>query len=145
MIEESYVSFDTAKMLKEAGFDVPGRGVYVTDRTGYYEFREYDNKQTTDDLCWDTEDGFQYEYLAPTQALAARWLREAYGIHVVITEEAYTNGINYLWQVLIYNPLSVDCWDNKSTGMYGDNGEYKTYEEALEAGLQEAIKLIKKQ
>ena len=23
MIEESYVSFDTAKMLKEAGFDVP--------------------------------------------------------------------------------------------------------------------------
>ena len=23
MIEESYVSFDTARMLKEAGFDVP--------------------------------------------------------------------------------------------------------------------------
>ena len=82
MIEEQFVSFDTARMLKEAGFDVPCRGVYVTDRTGYYEFREYDNKQTTDDLCWNSADGFQYEYLAPTQALAARWLREVHKLHV---------------------------------------------------------------
>ena len=84
MIEEQFVSFDTARMLKEVGFDLSCRGIYVTDRTGYYEFREYDNKQTTDDLYWNTEDGFQYEYLAPTQALAARWLREVYGLHVMI-------------------------------------------------------------
>ena len=128
MIEESYVSFDTAKLLKEAGF-----------------FNQYTERGT----IWhcDCPENFNKSQCAtscPTQALAARWLREAHGIHVVITEEAYTNGINYLWQVLIYNPLSVDCWDNKSTGMYGDNGEYKTYEGALEAGLREAIKLIKK-
>ena len=28
MIEEGYVSFDTAKMLKEAGFEEPCRGIY---------------------------------------------------------------------------------------------------------------------
>lgn len=28
MIEESYVSFDTARMLKEAGFDVPCNSYY---------------------------------------------------------------------------------------------------------------------
>ena len=133
MIEESYVSFDTAKMLKEAGFDA----------RCYVQYSDIG-------VQWDSTSPSNFNadhwaYSCPTQALAARWLREAHGIHVVITEEAYTNGINYLWQVLIYNPLSVDCWDNKSTGMYGDNGEYKTYEEALEAGLQEAIKLIKKQ
>ena len=44
MIEDQFVSFETAKLLKEAGFDIPCRGIYVTDRTGYYEFREYDNK-----------------------------------------------------------------------------------------------------
>ena len=66
MIEESFVRFGTAKLLKEIGFNVPCRGVYITDRTGHYEFREYDNKQTKDDLCWNTVDGFQYEYLAPT-------------------------------------------------------------------------------
>ena len=145
MIEESYVSFDTAKLLKEAGFDLSCRGVYVTDRTGYYEFREYDNKQTTDDLCWNTEDGFQYEYLAPTQALAARWLREVYGLHVMISP---------------YYDCSVDAegeivdkqmhWGYMilyaATGnLAEDNDErFDNYEQALEAGLQKVIKLIKK-
>ena len=135
MIEESYVSFDTARMLKEAGFDVPCNSYYELedgeivrkDSIGSSDYNAYE-----DTVC-----------SRPTQELAARWLREVHNIHVVITEEAYVNGINYLWQVLIYNPLSVDCWDNKSTGMHGDNGEYEIYEEDLEVGLQEAIKLMK--
>lgn len=131
MVEESYVSFETAKLLKEAGFDVPCRGVYVTDRTGYYEFREYDNKQTKDDLCWNTEDGFQYEYLAPTQALAARWLREVHKIHVVADFN------NKGWYYLIYDITNEERLD------IADSYEM-SHEQALEAGLQEAIKLIKK-
>lgn len=132
MIEEQFVSFDTAKLLKEAGFDVPCY-VQYSDRGVQWD-ASYPENFNADD----------WGYSCPTQALAVRWLREVHGIHVVITEEAYVNGINYLWQVLIYNPASADCWDNKSTGMYGDNGEYKTYEGALEDGLREAIKLIKK-
>ena len=134
MIEESYVSFETAKMLKDVGFDVPCISQYM--QNGF--------RWNGGSLKKVNSNEYESVFSCPTQALAARWLREAHGVHVVITEEAYTNGINYLWQVLIYNPLSVDCWDNKSTGMYGDNGEYKTYEGALEAGLQKAIKLIKK-
>ena len=72
MVEEQFVSFDTAKMLKEAGFDVPCRGIYRAYRIGISVFREYDRKYTKDDLCRNAVDGFQYEYLAPTQALAAR-------------------------------------------------------------------------
>lgn len=131
MIKEQFVSFETAKMLKEAGFDEVCRSAYYA--TGNSAVMHERNSMLS------------HGYISrPTQALASRWLREVHGIHVVITEEAYTNGINYLWQVLIYNPLSVDCWDNKSTGMYGDNGEYKTYEEALEAGLKYVLELIKK-
>ena len=138
MIEESYVSFDTAKMLKEAGFNVPCRGVYVTDRTGYYEFREYDNKQTADDLCWNTEDGFQYEYLAPTQALAARWLREK---HRIVVDVAFippsVNGD--VWQYFI-----GEMDDMVREGDFeSSDRKYSTYEEAFEAGLQETIKLMK--
>ena len=130
MIKEQFVSFDTARMLKEAGFDVPCRGIYVTDRTGYYEFREYDNKQTTDDLCWDTEDGFQYEYLAPTQALAARWLREAHNIDVMVD---------------VYNRDYYVCnvYKNKHL-MIIRNIVTSSFEKALEEGLRESIKLIKK-
>ena len=138
MIEESYVSFETAKLLKEAGFNVPCRGVYVTDRTGYYEFREYDNKQTADDLCWNTEDGFQYEYLAPTQALAARWLRE---VHRIVVDATFippsTDG--NAWRYFI-GEMDDMVWN----GDYVPSDEfYETYEAALEAGLKEAIKMIK--
>ena len=136
MIKESYVSFDTARMLKEGGFDVPCSGVYVTDRTGYYEFREYDNKQTADDLCLNTEDGFQYEYLAPTQALAARWLREVYNYAVCVWYSAehekwfYAHG--NLDNMMFDEEYSISDFI------------YDSYEQALEAGLQKAIKLIKK-
>ena len=135
MIEESYISFDTAKLLKEAGFDLSCRGVYVTDRTGYYEFREYDNKQTTDDLCWNIEDGFQYEYLAPTQALAEKWLREVYNIAIYSLYDDDMEQWFYVVDAFTKNPV-IDVFQSGS--------EYDSYEEALESGLQEAIKLIKK-
>lgn len=139
MIEEQFVSFETAKLLKEAGFNVPCRGVYVTDRTGYYEFREYDNKQTVDDLCWNTEDGFQYEYLAPTQALAARWLREVHRISVDAAFMASSTNID-VWQYFI-GKMDDMIWPGD---FETSERTYATYEEAMEAGLQEAIKLIKK-
>ena len=135
MIEEQFVSFETAKMLKEAGFDVPCRGVYVTDRTGYYEFREYDNKQTTDDLCWDTEDGFQYEYLAPTQALAARWLREVYNVAIYSLYDDDMEQWFYVVDAFTKNPV---------INGFQSGSEYDDYESAFEDGLREAIKLIKK-
>ena len=128
MIEESYVSFNTAKMLKETGFDIPCRGLYVTDRTGYYEFREYDNKQTKDDLCWNTEDGFQYEYLAPTQALAARWLREVHNIDITVD---------------VYNRDYYCCnvYQNKHL-MLIKNIVNENYDEVLKDGLREALRII---
>ena len=144
MIEESYVSFDTARMLKEAGFDVPCRGVYVTDRTGYYEFREYDNKQTADDLCWNTEDGFQYEYLAPTQALAARWLREVNGIHV--SSNIFMDSANDADGKTVdeWTFWSYDLFDNSGRIIEESDDRYDSYEEALEAGLKHGLELIKK-
>ena len=135
MIEESYVSFDTAKLLKEAGFDVPCSGVYVTDRTGYYEFREYDNKQTKDDLCWNAEDGFQYEYLAPTQALADKWLREMYNVAIYSLYDDDMEQWFYVIDAFAKNPV---------INGFQSGSEYDDYESAFEDGLREAIKLIKK-
>lgn len=131
--------FTTAKLLKEAGFDAPCRGVYVTDRTGYYEFREYDNKQTADDLCRNADDGFQYEYLAPTQALAARWLREKHRIVVDVTFiPPSVNGD--VWQYFI-GEMDDMVWKGD---FEPSDRRYKTYEEALEEGLKRSLELIKK-
>ena len=139
MITEQYVSFDTAKMLKEAGFDVPTRGIYHTDREGNHKFSEYDRNQTSDDLRWNCGDGFQYEYLAPTQALAARWLRE---VHRIVVDATFippsTDGDVWLYFI---GEMDDMVWKGD---FEPSDRKYATYEAALEAGLQEAIKMIKK-
>ena len=125
MIEESYVSLETARLLKEAGFDVPCDNYY--DKDGFFR-------------------GDFKAYMCPTQALAARWLRETHGIHVSS-------------EIIVCPMDECVCWKEVgkriSWGYYiipverdepiiENDEEYKTYEEALEAGLKRGLKLIKK-
>lgn len=69
---------------------------------------------------------------APTQSLLQKWLREKHNIHIGV----YYNKNSCVWD--------VECWhvDDVEPFYYG-NIEFNTYEEALENGLQEALKLIK--
>lgn len=107
MITEQYVSFDTAKLLKKAGFDV---------------------------LCehWYDEEGLiDCDYKAfqcPTQALAARWIREVHNIDITVD---------------VYNRYYYCCniYQNKHLMIikYIVNANY---DEVLENGLQEALRLI---
>ena len=138
MIEEQFVSFDTAKMLKEAGFDVPCRGIYRAYRIGNYVFREYDRKYTKDDLCWNSTDGFQYEYLAPAQALAAKWLREAHHINVYACFD-YEKFEERKWFFTREHTMV-----NDDSAVYCSITNYNSYEEALEEGLKHCLELIKK-
>lgn len=128
MIEESYVSFDTARMLKEAGFDVP-------TSTHYSNSGEVWQSSAPEDY---NDDKSCKACSRPTQALAARWLRE---VHRIVVDVAY-----------IPPHVGRDVWQYFVGGMdnmvlLGDyepsDRKYETYEEAMEAGLQEAIKLIK--
>lgn len=78
--------------------------------------------------------------------LKQKKLREEYDLYVIVTVEAYRTGINYLVQVFEYdkNAVDYDCWSNNSTGMYGDNSEFDTYEDALEFGIELANKILEK-
>lgn len=78
----------------------------------------------------------------PFQEDINKWLRDKYNCFVTVHPEAYKTGVNWCVQVLFYNPDSYDCWDNKSTCLYGDNGEFKTYEDALDFGLNKALQRI---
>ena len=132
MIEESYVSFDTAKLLKEAGFEANLKTMYVEEEKDEWAFWDSGAKRSDYNYFDDT-------IACPTQALAARWLREAHGIHVCIDVNASgwyydlcksDNGTHILWS---------------SYQGPNDGGEWDSYEEALEAGLKICLELIKKQ
>ena len=122
MITEQYVTYETAKMLKEAGFDVPVYdfwnyiGEHVEGRSDRAADYNRENHQTS----------------RPTQSLAARWLREYCGIHVSI--EPYAN----MWHWILWK-INGTFISNSSKVV---KKEFESYEEAMEAGLQEALKLI---
>lgn len=81
----------------------------------------------------------------PTQSLLQKWLREKHNLYICISAEFYKTGINHTIQILCYNPNLAESGyydDDKCTGMYGDNSEFKTYEDALEFGLQKALTFV---
>ena len=132
MIEEQFVSFDTAKMLKEAGFEANLKTKYVEEEKDEWVFWDSGAKRSDYNYFDDT-------IACPTQALAARWLRE---VHRIVVDATFippsTDG--NAWRYFI-GEMDDMVWN----GDYVPSDEfYETYEAALEAGLKEAVKLIKK-
>ena len=126
MIEESYVSRDTARMLKEAGFDEVCRSAYYA--TG------------NSAVMYERNSMLSPGYVSrPTQALAARWLREEHDTYVNVKRVTQTEGAMFYCYWSYYTVSVSTAWVGDISG-----GRYDSYEQALEAGLQEAIKLIKK-
>ena len=123
MIEESYVSFETAKMLKEAGFDVPCTSNYMTSKSSWNDLQRanFNASETT--------------YSRPTQALAARWLREMYNVAIYSFYDTDMEQWFYVVDAFTKNPV---------INVFQSGSEYDDYESSFEAGLREAIKLIKK-
>lgn len=78
-----------------------------------------------------------YLYLSiPTQSIAQKWLREAKNIHICI----YNCACGYGYEISkADNGTHIASSTYKGTN---DGGKWDAYEEVLEAGIQEALKLI---
>ena len=133
-MKEECISFETAKLAKEKGFDIKCSSHWST----------YDNDGLLNNFL-SIEDGisrnynnYKYPYItnkkeelfsAPTQTLLQRWLRETKNIIISV-----------MFEISSYELFIDDGYYNGSVGF--DN-TFDTYEEALEYGLLEALKLIK--
>lgn len=138
-MEDQLINFKTAQLAKEKGFNINTLNFYDSN-SSYTGYVLKEKTIHTPDSYYHHRDCF----MAPTQSLLQKWLREVHQAHIDIIPEFYHTGINYNWCVRFYSVMEADCMDSRSTGLYGDNGEYPTYELALEAGLQKALKLITK-
>ncbi len=113
-MKEQVISFETAKLAKEKGFD--------NDSDGYYgmmngHFKCVDGQETCD---------------APTQSLLQKWLREVHSLSVKIDDYITNSRVRY-----DYSVSDLGSQEDNPIGVF------ETYEEALEQGLQEALSLIK--
>lgn len=122
MIKEQFVSFETAKMLKEAGFNEPCHDSY--DNVGGFRWFK---------IGESTPKGW---VPCPTQALAARWLREVHKLHA-FAKRTYEYALDkFSWGYYIQSSNYEYC-KNFEVG-------FDSYEEAMEAGLKHGLELIKK-
>jgi hypothetical protein len=110
---EEFVTLETAKLLKEKGFNE----------------RKYLIDVSTLNHC--------YKYLSvPPQSVAQKWLREIKNIHICVYNCACGYG---------YELSKADNGTHITSSTYegtNDGGEWDIYEEALEAGIKECLKLI---
>jgi hypothetical protein len=141
------VSLDLAKKLKEVGFDLPTISYYHPRYNLYHDQRSYEDafKSPEDFIHYNSSEWANCYYSAPTLELAKQWFREEHEKSINIHAEYYRDGMNWLWQIMWVLPENE--WEEHNitdgTGTYGDNHEYPTYEEALEAALLKACELIK--
>lgn len=120
IMKDQLISFETDKLAKEKGCNLENC------RCGGFQ----------DCICYDKR---------ITQSLLQKWLREKHNLYVyivpVINDKKGSNSEFYLaTSVFKFFEIKENKvqWNNKDI-----LGKFQKYEEALEQGLQEALKLLK--
>ena len=121
---EELVTLETAKLLKEKGFNE-----YCKDIINHKGIMMETIFRTSKDLP-------KSFYSCPTQSVAQKWLRETKNIHICV----YNCACGYGYEI-----SKSDNGTHITSSVYegpNDGGKWDIYEEALEAGIWEALKLI---
>lgn len=115
-MKEQIVTFETAKLAKEKGFNWFGKSY---THKGIFQDREI----LSDYNNWYSNTKDNYLITAPTQSLLQKWLRDVKNIFISVD-------VNYCYKIY------------KDDEYFTESNDYNSYEEALEVGLQEALILI---
>jgi len=119
MITEDYVNLETAKLLKEKGFNIAcfdfyemEYGMFVKKHT--QRSRPVDWNGEEDDGCCS----------APTLQMAMKWLRELYHFHITVFSQSQES---WMYRITIPGQMLKD-------GDYGE--DFTTYEDAAAAAVE---------
>ena len=134
-MEEKLITFDTAKLAKEKGFNWKTNKIWMfgcppwEDDDYWYPEKDIWYHRDRDYLC----DIPYHEpwYYSPTQGHLQKWIREVHGIHV----EIYSNASGWGYILTKLNGTTIQ--------EIMDDIFFDSNEEALEVGLVEALKRIK--
>jgi hypothetical protein len=155
-MQEQLIKFETAKLAKEKGFCIELYDFYYQSKSNAKPYITQGIEYQSDKNCkWDWnlnggESGMLTKVIpypnnvhgiyhsAPTQSLLQKWLREVHKIHIDIKEWELINWYFYIkdGRTSPVKNIRIKIDDNTKW-------EFDSYEEALEIGLQEGLKLIK--
>lgn len=146
MITEDYVSFEIAKLLKEKGFD----------EATYHDYSEKGGRWFEEVLvCHNSQGGIA----CPTLQMAIKWLREVHNVLVIpdydyeCTDKSYCYKIYKLgengkpervpiegvrYDILSEPHTEIVAYRDYKRSYF----DYKTYEEACEAGIRYCLEKL---
>ena len=116
MITEDYISFETAKLLKEKGFECATLHYYY-DKDGDLLFS-----------AWRVDVG-KNEFVAPTLQMAMKWLRDTFHLEIYPFHDAIQENNDWWYRIERHS---------KGCGLTEHESDiiYKTYEESCEAAIK---------
>ena len=129
MITEDYVSLETAKLLKEKGFDENCDRSYVGDDAEELSWSRGANNSYYKEFYKDIS-----LYSAPRISFVMKWLREVHDMYIKVSP--YIND-SYNFYCDVYTKGS-ESWDNQNVEL----GDFPTYEQAAEAAIKYCLNLI---
>jgi len=142
-LENPKISYDTAVVAKRNNFPQDCFWeAYATQDLFKKESHSYSKGDQIDFGFEETGDeGVIREYSAAicTQTIMRKYLKDKYGWIVYVRPEFYNFGIQ--WNVAVYKYSHAPDY-KCGTGLYGDNGEFQSEEEAIEFGLKEAWRMV---
>lgn len=125
-IKEDYVSPETAKLLKEKGFEGYSIITIYDENAASAYIKELQEKH----LPYSSDDPKlkEFYYTQPTLQMAMKWLREKHNFHIWVEPNHDKEGL--------YNAhVKVGWWSNNWCGV-----GYNTYEKACEAAIKYCLK-----
>jgi hypothetical protein len=127
-MKEELVSFETAKIAKEAGFNITCSNKYrkggtLSDGKGFLQNL---------DICE-----------APTQSLLRKWLRKKHRIHIEIPHYSDApTGSEYESDLGSFGANVNEPRTSHECDIFVSSINHETYEQALEEALLEALKYV---
>ena len=136
MITEDYVSFETAKLLKEKGFDVPCDSYYDYFSSNVTMYQGYVPEFSDSCTNHNGRDNFDV-YSRPTLQMAMMWLREVHNLSV----EVYRTACGYIGCIVAI-PSGTDIKFLEEDGDDLPSGQYTKWEYACEASIKYCLEKL---
>jgi hypothetical protein len=142
MIEEDYVSFECAKLLREKGFDGECMSMYVTPKPHSGMGNPNEAKIAPHGRDSHYYDGYTYQCEAPTLQMVRKWLREKHHLHIEvrITNHSISSMVNVVKYYWVMCNTETGRWCDEST-VYNVRAFDKS-EEAEEDAIRHALEKI---
>lgn len=132
MITEDFVSFETAKLLKEKGFDENCSRSYVKDKLAYSQGcnNSYYMVMYTDETYRPIS--------APTLQMAMKWLREVHNINISVVPHSHKEGKTFGYEFVYWNGEEYHIPYSEKYPTYHElfGKTWEKYEQACEAAIK---------